>query len=80
MLDSRAFLQVLNMKTFVAKHGFTREQVLRANEAMNRGDTTTLEKNAQVMRRIVGSNRSTAQEINSAFDAALRRIAIARAL
>lgn len=63
------------MKTFVAKHGFTREQVLRANEAMNRGDTATLQRNSQVVHHVIGSGRSTAQEINSAFDAALRSIA-----
>lgn len=63
------------MKTFVAKHSFTREQVLRANDAMNRGDTATLQRNSQVVHRVLGSSRTTAQELNSAFDAALRSIA-----
>lgn len=62
------------MKTF-DKHNFTREQVLRANEAMISGDRSSLQKTSQVVSRVVGHSRSTADEINRAFDAAQRRLA-----
>ncbi|NHR08369.1 hypothetical protein HA052_24565 [Chromobacterium haemolyticum] len=62
------------MKPFV-KHNFTRDQVLRANEAMNRGDTSTLQKSAPVVSRVLGDTRSTAAELNQAFDAAQRSLA-----
>lgn len=62
------------MKTFV-KHNFTREQVLRANEAMIRGDKSELQKTSQVVSRVVGDSRTSADEINRAFEAALRSLA-----
>ncbi|MBM2883144.1 hypothetical protein JFK97_01960 [Chromobacterium phragmitis] len=61
------------MKPLV-KHNFTRDQVLRANEAMNRGDKDAINKSACLVARSIGHTRTTAEELNLAFDAAQRRI------